>query len=711
MSKQSRKRVAKANKGSKYRNGTRSVPFLKKISASSTPISAAADEQADTPDTAPYKMSISLNVLNHLGIGLYSNFPAVLSEIVANAWDADADEVRVDIDKDAGTITIRDDGTGMNLADINGKYLNVGYQKRVKEPGLTAKKRAPMGRKGIGKLAVFSIADTVEVYSIKGGQRHAFSMNAEKIKAQIKKDERGTFFPDPLDVANIDFAQGTKIVLRDLKKRPNTTEGFLRKRLARRFSIIGAQRGFKVFIDGVEVTARDRDYYDNIEFLWHVGEIGSGFLSENADGSTSVKENVKRDFTIDGTVDPHMDGYVVTGWIGTVDEQQSIDEENNSVVVFAHGKLIQEDVLKDLKEAGVYSKYIVGEIDADFMDTDDEEDIVTSARQSVKEDDIRYEKLKQWVKGILKQIQNKWTDLRIEVSLERALKHRVLKDWYNEQRGDNKEYARKLFGKIESLKLPDPQARKELYKASLLAFETLALKNQLSILDSVNTHEDLELVTKVFRGIDDLEAVHYYQIVKGRVEVVREFERILDEDAREALIQRHIYQYLWLLDPSWERASYDERIEQSVKTAWAKIDAGLSEEEKKGRVDIRYRTAAGKYIIIELKKYRRQVKVYELLEQVSKYESALRKILKTLHPNDPEPVVETICILGSPPRPIEDDERNRRLLRDANARYITYDELISQTKKSYEEYLVKEKEVSKLISTLESLDETFDQLS
>ena len=36
-------------------------------------------------------MSLSLNVLNHLGINLYSNIPAVvLSEIVANSWDADA---------------------------------------------------------------------------------------------------------------------------------------------------------------------------------------------------------------------------------------------------------------------------------------------------------------------------------------------------------------------------------------------------------------------------------------------------------------------------------------------------------------------------------------------------------------------------------------------------------------------------------------------
>jgi hypothetical protein len=44
----------------------------------------------------PFELKISLNVLEHLGINLYSNVPSVLSEIVANAWDADATQVRVE---------------------------------------------------------------------------------------------------------------------------------------------------------------------------------------------------------------------------------------------------------------------------------------------------------------------------------------------------------------------------------------------------------------------------------------------------------------------------------------------------------------------------------------------------------------------------------------------------------------------------------------
>jgi len=122
----------------------------------------------------PFRMTISLNVLRHLGINLYSNAPAVLTEVVANAWDADASEVRIELSKER--IVIQDNGSGMNSEDFNARYLKVGYAKRDAEPELTPKYlRLPMGRKGIGKLSLFSIADTVEVQSAKGGIKMASS--------------------------------------------------------------------------------------------------------------------------------------------------------------------------------------------------------------------------------------------------------------------------------------------------------------------------------------------------------------------------------------------------------------------------------------------------------------------------------------------------------------------------------------------------------
>ena len=113
-----------------------------------------------------YRMEISLNVLEHLGINLYSNVPSVLSEIVANSWDADASEVIVRFLPEESTIIIQDNGVGMTHAQVNERFLLIGYRRRDMQPGKTTKGRDPMGRKGIGKLSIFSIANEITVETV-----------------------------------------------------------------------------------------------------------------------------------------------------------------------------------------------------------------------------------------------------------------------------------------------------------------------------------------------------------------------------------------------------------------------------------------------------------------------------------------------------------------------------------------------------------------
>jgi len=75
----------------------------------------------------------------------------------------------------------------------------------------------------------------------------------------------------------------------------------------------------------------------------------------------------------------------VRGWIGTVKESGALkDEEDNlnKIVVMVRGKMAQEDILEDFNEGGMYSKYLIGELHADFLDINDQEDIATSSRQN-----------------------------------------------------------------------------------------------------------------------------------------------------------------------------------------------------------------------------------------------------------------------------------------------------------------------------------------
>src|SRR5205085_9719644 len=108
--------------------------------------------------------------------------------------------------------------------------------------------------------------------------------------------------------------------------------------------------------------------------------------------------NLSKKMKLDGIVDKSK-GYKITGWIGTFDEQKSIEEGNNTIVVQAWGKLIQEDILKDLKEGGLFTKYLIGEVRADFLDNDHDEDIATSDRQRIRESDPRYKKLKSYIQN------------------------------------------------------------------------------------------------------------------------------------------------------------------------------------------------------------------------------------------------------------------------------------------------------------------------
>ncbi len=46
----------------------------------------------------PLRFQLHLNVLHHLGMKLYASAPSVLTELVANSWDAEAGQVLVSID-------------------------------------------------------------------------------------------------------------------------------------------------------------------------------------------------------------------------------------------------------------------------------------------------------------------------------------------------------------------------------------------------------------------------------------------------------------------------------------------------------------------------------------------------------------------------------------------------------------------------------------
>jgi len=77
----------------------------------------------------------------------------------------------------------------MSIEDMNTKYLRVGYRRRDEnqETGrTTAKGRPVMGGKSLGKLSLFSIANTIEVHSARNGETHGLRMTIDGIHKSVQ---------------------------------------------------------------------------------------------------------------------------------------------------------------------------------------------------------------------------------------------------------------------------------------------------------------------------------------------------------------------------------------------------------------------------------------------------------------------------------------------------------------------------------------------
>ncbi|MGE8612046.1 ATP-binding protein [Bordetella hinzii] len=645
-----------------------------------------------TQATPTFEMTVDLNVLEHLGINLYSNIAAVLTEAVANAWDADASSVQIRVDPNSEWIEIEDDGIGMSVEDLNGKYLRVGYRRRDEDAEhgrRTAKGRPAMGRKGLGKLSLFSIANVIEVQSSKNSDTHGFRMSVPGIHEAVQ--EKRPYHPEPLASETLTVTRGTKIVLHEIKRqRLGKGVSALRKRLARRFSIIGQANGFEIRIDGLPITAADRGDLPKAQFLW---------TFDGYDPEASTISHVLERESLSARFDAWDSAWRVSGWLGTARKPKDLDDDEagnlNGIVVFARGRLFHENVLDRLNDGRLYTKYLTGQIEADFLDADDQPDIATSDRQRVQEDDERYIQLIVFLGSRLNQLEKRWNEWRRKHEVEKAKETSpALAEWLDTLPEGYKKSAETLIAKLSALPVDDEDDRKLMYRHGILAFERMKLRGSTE--EFVTSVESADRLLAVLADRDALEASLYRDIVKSRLDAIRDFQTIIDEDAKERVLQKYLFDHLWLLDPAWERATGSQIMESRLTTEGVLIE-DLTEKERLGRVDIAYRTHAGKHVIVELKKVGRKMGLLELVEQGQTYVDKLKKILR--EQNVATPDIEVVFILG---KAVDEEATNPDRLKSSmesiapGSRIVHYDTLIRGAQEAYSAYIDQSKALDKL---------------
>ena len=440
-----------------------------------------------------YTLTVDMATVDSLGRNLYSNAAAVLSEFVANAWDADANNVSIDYkpDEGSGSITITDDGCGMDTDTLNSRFLTVGYQKRKREGDESFRfHRKYMGRKGIGKLSAFSLADIMQVESKReGAEARGFTIDVARLDEAIKSSDPNErqYHPAPISRDGLtlnDCEHGTKIVLTSLRrKRIGLTLEALRRRIARRFDVLDLadkseeEGAFRIVINGKPVTYEDRGDLQRLEHIWYLGNFSPSKEQQN---SIKAEHHRVEDVSFDG-----HPGWKLSGWIGTVrrpsDRAFSDDTESmKNIIVMARKRPIQEGLLDHLDFNRNFASYVTGQVQADFLDDSQQDDIATSDRQRLVESDERVKAFNEKMKDIFNRASDEWSRARSDANTKKLMADiPEVAAWVDSLTEGLRKPARDLIDRVSRINGIPEADRRSLYQSSIMAFTRLVQRDDI----------------------------------------------------------------------------------------------------------------------------------------------------------------------------------------------------------------------------------------
>ena len=131
----------------------------------------------------------------------------------------------------------------------------------------------------------------------------------------------------------------------------------------------------------------------------------------------------------------------------------------------------------------------------------------------------------------------------------------------------------------------DDEYRHKFYANAVLAFEHLKAKKALDALDNIHD-ENVEAFLEWLADMDAIESARYLEIVRERLAIIDEFNNRVEQNEYETVLEKYIFDHLWLLDPAWERATEYAHMEKQIQNA---IDRVKIRNKNEVRPDIRYR--------------------------------------------------------------------------------------------------------------------------
>ena len=349
--------------------------------------------------TDSLEMRFDMNTLQHLGIKMYTQIPAALSELIANAYDADATEVHITIDKEK--IVVEDNGDGMTFDEVNDNFLVVGRNRRRDGDGPTKLERRASGKKGLGKLALFGLGKEITIRTTKQGSDETltFTLNWDEIKKSKTLSYKSTHENCPCQKT----CKGTTVTITKLNRTSEINIKNTAKGIARRFEYDTAD--FKVtIVDRKEqdnkITITKNLLFEGLDeqFRWEIPLSDEDQRGDKKQSNGFVRESVK--------------GFICTS-AGPIKESGL-----KGILLYARGRLINgadASHFFGVPSSSHFYRYVTGILHVDFIDEGHgDDDLIMTNRESINWSAEKAASLESYLQGILKDIERLWRELRKE---------------------------------------------------------------------------------------------------------------------------------------------------------------------------------------------------------------------------------------------------------------------------------------------------------
>ena len=569
------------------------------------------------PEKLKFTMPFEPLTIEHLGLKLYGSLPPVIGELVSNAWDAEAPKVEVTLPEgeiaEDSEVIVRDFGTGMDASLIQSSYLPIGRNcredlGRVETPKL---KRPLMGRKGIGKLSAFGVATELEIRTIKSGNAICIRLNYDDMKIWPKGKPY-----EPKVIAEktgkTREPDGTEVRISKLHRSRPISKDWVRRELARRYTIIGNK--FEVFVNGDKIKPEDRRLKNDCKRTWDASEMPGGDVIDSAEGLK------------------------VSGWFGLVEKSSQVDR---GVDVFAHGKAVELETMFGLKTTHIQwgRAYIVGEVQADFLD--EKEDNVLTGRTMAHWESGSGQKLQEWGASAVKYMLEQWLALQKKEKEEKIIKVGKFDEWLKTRTERERRIAKRMVKVMVDDDKIEAEATGPLLEVIKTNIEFQAFQELVD--DIEKSPSSAEALLKLFGEWRVFEAREHLKLADGRSDVMQKLDEYIQKGALEVKqIQPLFEENGWLVNPSWGEVTGQNRYTEMLRKNCKEPKSTL---EKDRRMDILGYEVGGTLHVVELKRPEKTLSRNDL-EQIERYVDWARINLIGTGPDSPR-YVTGLLIIGN----------------------------------------------------------------